>query len=190
MKSLHAHDYKRMPWKNGGGETVEIAIFPADASVETFEWRISMATVANDGPFSIFRGIDRTLSILQGNGMALAIENDNPVLLTKASPPLPFPADVRVHATLPDGAIVDLNVMTRRDTWRHRVHRHVGPLSSAETTATQTLLLAVGPVTVSGAGAVHHLKDMDALMLEAGLSISVRPDKPEGSYFLIELIRL
>lgn len=56
MKSLHARDYKRMPWKNGGGETVEIAIFPADASVETFEWRISMATVANDGPFSIFPG--------------------------------------------------------------------------------------------------------------------------------------
>ena len=61
---LTASSYRRMPWKNGGGETVEIAVSPEGAALSEFDWRISMATVATDGPFSIFPGIDRTLSIL------------------------------------------------------------------------------------------------------------------------------
>ncbi len=69
MRILRAADHKRMPWKNGGGETVEIAVAPQDAALGDFDWRISMATVAADGPFSIFPGIDRTLSILSGSGM-------------------------------------------------------------------------------------------------------------------------
>lgn len=43
MRILRASDHKRMPWKNGKGETVEIAVFPEGASVDTFDWRISMA---------------------------------------------------------------------------------------------------------------------------------------------------
>lgn len=90
MTLMRASSYKRMPWKNGGGETVEIAVFPQGASVDDFDWRISMATVASDGPFSIFPGIDRTLSILEGNGMALAIAANDPLLLTIESTPCPF----------------------------------------------------------------------------------------------------
>lgn len=54
MKIIRASEYKTMPWKNGGGVTVEIAIHPPGASVNAFDWRISMATVAQDGPFSSF----------------------------------------------------------------------------------------------------------------------------------------
>lgn len=112
-----------MPWKNGKGETVEIAVFPADASIDDFDWRISMATVAEDGPFSIFPGIDRTLAILDGNGMVLEVEGSAPVLLTTASDPLAFPADVPVTARLQDGSITDLNVMSRRVGLAHRLIR-------------------------------------------------------------------
>ncbi|MGO7582297.1 HutD family protein [Rhizobium ruizarguesonis] len=123
MRILRAGDHKRMPWKNGKGETVEIAVFPPDASINDFDWRISMATVAEDGPFSIFPGIDRTLAILDGSGMVLDVEGNSPVLLTTASDPLAFPADVPVAARLEDGAITDLNVMTRRDGLAHTLIR-------------------------------------------------------------------
>ena len=123
MRILRASDHKRMPWKNGGGETVEIAVSPEDAGLAGFDWRVSMATVAADGPFSIFPGIDRTLVILDGNGMVLDIEGSAPVLLTMASDPLAFPADVPVSARLQDGAITDLNVMTRREGLAHTLSR-------------------------------------------------------------------
>ncbi|MBY5738213.1 HutD family protein [Rhizobium leguminosarum] len=122
MRILRAGDHKRMPWKNGKGETVEIAVFPPGASINDFDWRISMATVAEDGPFSIFRGIDRTLAILDGSGMVLDIAG-TPMLLTTASDPLTFPADIPVAARLEDGAITDLNVMTRRDGLAHTLIR-------------------------------------------------------------------
>lgn len=125
MKVLRPADHKRMPWKNGGGETVEIAISPDGAGLADFDWRVSMATVATDGPFSSFPVIDRTLSILEGNGMQLFIEGREPVLLTQASDPLFFPADVPVAAKLTDGTITDLNVMTRRERLRHNLLRLV-----------------------------------------------------------------
>ncbi|QND48763.1 HutD family protein [Rhizobium lusitanum] len=122
--SILRHDsYKRMPWKNGGGETVEIAVSPEGAGLADFDWRVSMATVATDGPFSVFSSIDRTLSILEGAGMTLFIEGREPVLLTQESTPLPFAADAPTSATLVDGAITDLNVMTRRGRLSHSVRR-------------------------------------------------------------------
>jgi environmental stress-induced protein Ves len=123
VRILRAGDHKRMPWKNGKGETVEIAVFPADASINDFDWRISMATVAEDGPFSIFPGIDRTLAVLDGNGMVLEVEGRAAVPLTTASDPLAFPADVPVTARLQDGSITDLNVMTRRVGLAHTLIR-------------------------------------------------------------------
>ena len=50
-----------MPWKNGGGTTRQVAVYPPLASLETFQWRVSVATIARDGPFSQFAGFDRFL---------------------------------------------------------------------------------------------------------------------------------
>lgn len=111
-----------MPWKNGGGVTVEIAIHPANASVDNFDWRISTATVANDGAFSVFAGVDRTLSVLEGDGIVLDVEGVE-TTLTRETVPFSFAADASSSACLIDGPIIDLNVMTRRGRFTHRVER-------------------------------------------------------------------
>lgn len=113
-----------MPWKNGGGVTVEIAVFPADASVDNFDWRVSTATVASDGAFSVFSGIDRTLSVLEGDGIILSVEGLEDQELKGETPPFPFPADSPTSAKLLGSAITDLNVMTRRGRFTHQVIRH------------------------------------------------------------------
>ncbi|MGV8935500.1 MAG: HutD family protein [Allorhizobium sp.] len=112
-----------MPWKNGGGVTTEIAVFPDSAGVEAFDWRISMATVSSDGPFSLFDGIDRTLSILEGDGIALSVDGAEPVALTAKTPPFAFAADLPTTSTLLGGPVLDLNVMTRRGRFVHDVQR-------------------------------------------------------------------
>jgi environmental stress-induced protein Ves len=123
MQTLRSSDYRRMPWKNGAGETIEVAISPASAGLDDFEWRISMATVAANGPFSTFPGIDRTLSLLEGNGLRLEIDGTPAVELMTTSAPLAFAADVPVHARPISGPVADLNVMTRRRTHAHVVNR-------------------------------------------------------------------
>lgn len=123
MRILRAGDYRVMPWKNGGGETTEIAAFPEGAGLETFDWRVSMARVATDGPFSVFPGIDRTLSLIEGLALTLTFDGRGAVVIDAATPPYAFPADVAVTGRLAGGPITDLNVMTRRGRWRHHVQR-------------------------------------------------------------------
>ncbi len=167
MQILRARDHKRMPWKNGGGETVEIAVFPPHATVDDFDWRISMATVASDGPFSIFPRIDRTLSILDGKGMSLAIDGAGPVLLATSSEPLSFAADVPVDATLADGTIIDLNVMTRRGRFSHRVERMIGSFSISPPKQNETVVvLTTGPISISSEAQNVELERLDAVFLD------------------------
>lgn len=123
MRILHARDFVVQPWKNGGGMTTEIIVSPPGATFDAFEWRVSMAQVATAGPFSMFAGIDRSLGLLQGQGMTLAIGGRGEIALTMAAHPAVFPGDVPVEATLAGGAILDLNVMTRRGHWRHHLTR-------------------------------------------------------------------
>jgi environmental stress-induced protein Ves len=110
-----------MPWKNGGGETIEIAVEPEGAGFDDFAWRLSMAKVERDGLFSPFAGIDRTLCVLEGGGIRLAVDQRAAVELTPRSAPYSFPGDAAAGATLLAGPILDLNVMTRRTRLAHRL---------------------------------------------------------------------
>lgn len=127
MRIIRASDCKTTPWKNGGGSTTEIAAGPAGASLDAFDWRISMARVASDGPFSDFLGIDRTLTVIRGSGMVLTIGNRAPVTLSHGMAPVSFPGDTPTSARLTAGEITDLNVMTRRGRFSHRVRRIAEP---------------------------------------------------------------
>ena len=120
---LRADRHRRMPWKNGGGVTTEIWAEPAGSTLQTFEWRLSMADVAADGPFSVFPGVDRTLALLDGVAIDLDIEGRGTVAVAAKTPPVSFPADVAVMGRLRAGPIRDLNVMTRRSKARHAVER-------------------------------------------------------------------
>jgi environmental stress-induced protein Ves len=124
MRVLRAQDYRRMPWKNGGGETIEMVVSPTGASFETFDWRISMAHVDVPGPFSLFPGIDRTLSVIDGAGITLALADKDGVSLDRRSEPFRFFGDIAVDSFLIAGPIDDLNVMTRRNRCNHQVSRH------------------------------------------------------------------
>ena len=83
-----------------------------------------MARVEAGGPFSLFPGVDRTLSILEGEGIVLDIEGREQVTLTGASAPHSFPGDAVTNAELVAGPITDLNVMTRRGRYGHQVRVH------------------------------------------------------------------
>ncbi len=169
MRVLRAGDYTRMPWKNGGGETVEMLVSPEGASLDAFDWRISMARVAAPGPFSSFHGVDRTVSIIAGQGIDLVFD-DRRVTLNCDSAPFRFAGDVRVDSVLNDGAIDDLNVMTRRERCDHRVTRHVlnGPTTLAWSGDIGVVVATGGSVDVRIGDATMALAAADVLGLSDG----------------------
>ena len=184
MRILRAADHKRMPWKNGGGETTEIAVFPENAGLSDFDWRVSMARVDGDGPFSGFPGIDRTLAILEGAGILLSVEGEAPARLTPDSEPHDFPADIATSAQLIAGTVIDFNVMSRRGKIEHTVDRLKSKCSSPAG-VTRLVHCASGSVAIYSAGGREILDPRDAVVLVPDEAADLAPG-PGGEFYLVE----
>ncbi len=106
MMILHpVGGHRPMPWANGRGTTVEM--------LREEGLRLSVAVVAEDGPFSVFPGIDRVLTVISGPGFRLA-----GAVRLHCLPLLPvaFPGDAAVRAEGVAAASEDFNVMVARGT--------------------------------------------------------------------------
>ena len=163
---IRSSQCKTSPWENGGGETTEIAVSPTGAGLDDFDWRVSVARVASSGPFSCFLGIDRTIAVLEGAGLRLAIDGRAPIELTSGTEPFAFAGDADVEALLVSGEVFDLNVMTRRRRFFHRLNRIEIPGSARlEATGVQTLLYcAEGEMRVQTPAGSAALGRSDALL--------------------------
>ena len=112
MSVLRAADRPAERWRNGGGTTWQVAAARTDPNTADFEWRISIAEIAEDGAFSSFPGIDRTIAVIQGAGIRLIVDGEQGVL--GAMEPRSFSGDSVTSCELIEGSTRDLNLMTAR----------------------------------------------------------------------------
>jgi environmental stress-induced protein Ves len=154
-------DYRRMRWKNGAGWTTEIAQAPAADG--GFVWRVSIAEVDADGEFSAFPGVDRSLLVLAGEGMALDFEDGASALLRPLGEALAFSGEAGVRARLLGGPTRDFNVMTRRDRYTHTLtlRRPGEPLTLVRAPGTSWLVHVL-------TGAAAGVPAGDSFLLPAG----------------------
>jgi len=162
IRILRAADRIAVPWKNGGGITREVAIWPEGSGFDNFDWRISIAEVREPGPFSVFENIDRVLTILEGC-MALAFA-DRAVELDIRSAPFAFPGDVSCSGTPIKGAVTDLNVMTRRGRCAAMVSRITGEMMLPA--ARHLIVVALSDCDVRVGTESLTLRARDAILIE------------------------
>lgn len=86
---------------------------PASAKpANGFDWRVSIADVDADGAFSVFPGVDRVITLVEGAGMVLTVDGaSHPV---GPLSPFPFRGDAATDCRLEAGAVRNMNVMTDR----------------------------------------------------------------------------
>jgi hypothetical protein len=179
LSLLPARDRKAAPWKNGGGVTHEVIAWPADADLVTFDWRISLAVVDRDGPFSTFVDVDRQLAVLSGC-MVLDIDGRE-FRIDAGGPPVSFAGDVPTAARIVRGPVADLNIMTRRGRIR-------ATLEKLELCGQQTVHLR-GPAVVvcrtsslriDDGARIHHLGFDDAAFAsdDEAARLAMRADGP------------
>lgn len=145
MRHLTPADYTRQPWKNGRGTTTELWRLERDGQLLV---RLSRAAVVEDGPFSLFPGMERNLTVLSGPGFRLT----GPDLTLRCEPlvPVAFPGDIDVMASETDGQQSDdFNVMTARRLPKPQVT--VAQNDSLPAGGTLALY-ALGPCLVNGTG--------------------------------------
>jgi environmental stress-induced protein Ves len=113
LRLIPAHEYRRERWRNGFGWTREILRSPEGG--DDWDWRLSIAEIERDGPFSSFPDIDRELVLLHGNGLRLRFDDGE---LREVEPPhgrVRFAGERAVFGELIDGPTHDFNLMWRRD---------------------------------------------------------------------------
>lgn len=149
MTALIGSDqYIRMPWKNGMGVTWELARKDlADAS--GFLWRISIASVTADGPFSLYPGYGRIISTLEGEGMVLTADG-RPSREIRRFDLFAFSGSDRMHCALINGPIRDFNVIHRPDLCRVRARwLRADPLARVMSSASTIFFYAADAVSLS-----------------------------------------
>lgn len=177
IRTLRAADRAAVPWKNGGGITREVAIWPPGSGFDGFDWRVSMAEVREAGPFSRFDNIDRTLMILEGR-MVLTFA-DRWIELTSASAPFAFRGDIACEGCPIGGPVTDLNVMTRRGRATAAVRRVID--QSLSVNGPHTLIVTVTDCTVAMGEDSTSLVPRDAIHTEGPADIGIA-----GSAYVME----
>lgn len=154
--TIRADDLAPVPWKNGGGITRDLA---QDGAGEDWRWRISLADVNADGPFSSFPGVERWFAVVEGEGVELTL-GGVPMVLRPHDPPLVFEGAAAPACRLLAGPTRDLNLMLRgmrgvmRRAGRGVIWTEDWPLRGHFDFATRTLQwqLPEGPLVAPGVG--------------------------------------
>lgn len=181
MRLLHlpSHEYRRERWRNEFGWTREIHRHPEGAA--EWQWRVSIAEIDHDAPFSAFPGCDRELVLLSGEGMRLVFDDGETATLNPPHDRLRFAGERPLHAELVDGPTHDFNLMWRRDSVQATLlHRPlVGPMVFfAEPGVTWLVYLMQGQA---------RFKDLQRpLRLEQFDSVLLLPDAEGPSRLILE----
>ncbi|MGW0392639.1 HutD/Ves family protein [Streptomyces sp. NPDC003042] len=179
IRILRATDRTAAPWKNGGGVTREIAAWPEQAGAADFAWRVSLAEVAADGPFSVFPGVERTLVLAEGAGMDLTVAGVDR-LVDERYAPRHFPGDRPTDCRLLGGPVVNFNVMYRRGHTEARTAVVRGELALTVLPGETLLVVALdGPATLDpdggpAAAVPAELAPYDAALATAPLTCLLR----------------
>ena len=121
MQIIRFADLKAEPWRNGGGVTRQLASRPSAAGGEdgqdgSWDWRVSIADVTRAGDFSPFPGMERLLTVIEGDLLLLTVGGaEHPVEKYR---PFRFDGGAATAGALPTGDIRNLNVITRAGAYK------------------------------------------------------------------------
>jgi environmental stress-induced protein Ves len=174
VRVIRASSYRRVAWNNGGGTTADIDVVQLGGA---FAWRLSVADIERDGPFSDFTGCDRTIVLTDGRGFALD-DGVTVAVLDRPSAVHRFDGGRVPMCRLLDGPARAFNVMSARVTHRHDVT--VAALTEPLRVAPDAVLYVVmlrGGASVHAEPATHAGLDVPAgdTLRACAVPVAIRP---------------
>ncbi len=164
---IPANEYRRERWKNGLGWTREIVKVPDG---DDWWWRLSIAEIERDSPFSSFPGVERELVLLQGNGLRLRFDDGQVHTLEPPHGRFRFAGERAVTGELVNGLTHGFNLMWRRERLDAELYYRplVGPmLFFAEPGVTWAVHLLAGQATFDRASGLPPMWMGDTAILAA-----------------------
>lgn len=181
-------DWEETIWKNGQGRSWSVCR-STDADVTDFDWSVSVAVLQDEREFSFYPGIDRTLAILDGQGMKIRL-NDLEVVVTMESEPFAFEGDTRVVGdVVAKEPVTDFNVLTRRSTCHHTSERisvgGMGVLSSRADVLIAHAQSSIGGIEIEGTDVTLRARDTLIIKKDMPQSLCLRGD---GTLFVTRIV--
>ena len=106
ITTIDPAQYRRTPWKNGGGTTVDIA-------EQNGVWRFGRTPITAPGPFSDYAGFDRLQVLVAGRGLVLQTP-DGEIDVRAPFKPVAFAGETPIVSRLESGPVEVINLMGER----------------------------------------------------------------------------
>jgi environmental stress-induced protein Ves len=110
--------YRHVPWKNGGGVTIDIAAeYRAGAEPGGWDgmiWRLSRTRIETPGPFSDLPGYERLLAVIDGSGLVLHPKGRPALDVRTPFRPVRFAGEWPIDSELTEGPVGVLNLLADR----------------------------------------------------------------------------
>lgn len=180
IQLIKFEDYREMPWKNGQGSTIELAR-DAGMDLQQFLWRVSMADVSRDGPFSFFPERQRMLSILEGEGMILDIEHTAVQQKLTAQSVYAFSGELAVQSQLIAGPVRDFNLIYSAEHFHARMQKYSSLTQGLSFSSSANVILIYNHTAALGIEI-----DQQAYRLQPTQSIKIEKETGESRVFIAE----
>jgi environmental stress-induced protein Ves len=168
--------YRRTPWKNGGGITIDIADAYAPGAQpggwSGMLWRLGRTQIVEPGPFSDLSGYDRILTVIGGRGLVLEIAGGTPLDVREPFRPVRFAGEDRITSRLEAGPVAVFNLMSDRS---HAID--VTIMSGQDTRALDAainIVYAIEDSEIVVGGRLLALKVDEALRSDRGGELTMR----------------
>ena len=189
ITSLEPSGYRRSPWKNGGGVTIDIAeanrAGHAPGDWAGLLWRFGRTAIVAPGPFSDLAGCDRAQVVVRGEGLVLELP-EGEIDVRKAWAPVRFRGEDKITSRLESGPVEVVNLIADRASLEIDLavlspgsERHCVP-------GTHILYAADGMTSIAIGGESHRLAPEHALRLDA--SEATRISQVAGARVLLASI--
>lgn len=180
MRIIRKSEFIEGRWRNGMGVSWDIASHPAAAGTPDFGWRLAIARIDADVPFSHYPDVDRVFTLIDGQGLDLDFDGGRTLAVDQLFVPHPYACDVETFCRLRNGPCRALNLFLRRGQWTAAVDilssradiTHPGPILlfalaggpevNFETLAEGDAAIAADHVTVEAGGATVYAARLTA----------------------------
>ena len=115
LTRIDPETYRRTPWKNGGGTTIDIADAFCEGATHgdwhEMIWRFGRTTISVPGPFSDLSGFDRMQVVVAGCGLVLHTANSE-IDLRLPFRPVRFSGGTPIVSGLEAGPVEVVNLIS------------------------------------------------------------------------------
>ena len=165
-----------MPWKNGGGVTIDIAVtmLPGfeSGSWEGIIWRFSRTAIVTPGAFSDLSGYDRELALVSGEGLVLGTPVGE-IDVRQAFKPVRFAGETSIVSRLEAGPVEVVNLIGDRSRVSINLSCLAGGATSACPAGVHIIYAATSSCELSIDGNACKIAAGHALRIDAGEDFAV-----------------